>query len=155
MAALLGLYQLLRVAQQNKASSSRCTGQHISQRHLARLVDKEDVDGLHDIRARPQPWSAAEHLYGTTLQVLQSFVIRPDLTNRPAAGTIPLHPVCASYPSNVHLTGSLEDLIQQLADDFVSDGGDAHLLSVIHQLADHARARECLARSGRTLNGKH
>src|SRR5579862_576112 len=69
MASLLRLFQLLRIAKQNKASSSRGTGQHIGKRHLARLIDKEDLDGIHELRARPQPWSSAEHLYSAPLQV--------------------------------------------------------------------------------------
>jgi hypothetical protein len=38
--------------QQNEASSSRCTGPNLGKRHLARFVDKEDIDGLHEIRTR-------------------------------------------------------------------------------------------------------
>ena len=48
-----------------------------------------------------------------------------------------------------------QDLIQQLANDLVTDCRDSHLLSVIYQLADHASASERLTRAWRPLNGKH
>jgi hypothetical protein len=52
MAALLGLFQLLRVTQQNKTASSLRTHQYISQRHLACLIDKEDVHRIRKIPTR-------------------------------------------------------------------------------------------------------
>src|SRR5580698_7942354 len=110
MAPLLRLLQLLWIAQQDKAAPSRCAGQHIRQRHLAGLVDKEDVDRPHEFLARPEPRSASEHVYGAALQVVQGVVIRPDLANRPVGGTIALSLVSAGYPSNIHLLRSSHDV---------------------------------------------
>ena len=76
------------------------------QRHLARLINKEHIDGIHKLRTRPQKWSTTEHLYGTALQIPEGFVIRRDLSNWVAAGTISPRLVCTSDARHVRLSRS-------------------------------------------------
>src|SRR5579871_5239353 len=81
MAPHLWLFQLLRVAQQDKALSGRRAGQHIRQRHLPRLVDKQHVHRIHEIRARPEPCSRTEHICCAALQTPQCCIVRANFTN--------------------------------------------------------------------------
>ena len=96
MAALLRLLQLLRVAEQNEAPSGRRASQNVRQRHLARLIDEENVHGIAELLSAPEPGSTAEDIDRAALQALQRFVIRADFADGPAVGIGALLPVRTS-----------------------------------------------------------
>jgi len=56
--ALLRLFEVLRIAQQNDAPRGLRNGQHVREGHLPRLVDEEHVDGAVIVLARPLPGGA-------------------------------------------------------------------------------------------------
>ena len=60
IAALLGLLELLRVAEKDQAAGCGRDGEDVRQGHLPGLVDEEDVDRVLELLARPQPGGAAE-----------------------------------------------------------------------------------------------
>ena len=62
MHALQRLVQLLGVAQQQQAGGAGRRGQGVGQRHLAGLIDAEDVDRASHLFARPQPAGAAHDI---------------------------------------------------------------------------------------------
>ena len=55
MRALERLVELLRVAEQHEAPGRRRYGDDVRERHLAGLVDEQDVDRAAEVLARPDP----------------------------------------------------------------------------------------------------
>jgi len=62
MAALLRLFQLLRVAEEDDALGGLRDRKDVRKRHLPGLIHEEHVDGIAAIRARPHPDGAGRHL---------------------------------------------------------------------------------------------
>jgi hypothetical protein len=154
MAALLRLLQLLRVTEQNEAPSSRRTARTLPGTSGPPHRRTEGAQN-REILSTPEPRSTAKNIHSTTLQALQRFFIRINLAYRSAVaiGTLPL--VRTTYLSDIHVAGSIQDLIKQFANDLVTDCRDSHLFPEIYQLANHASAGERLPRARRALNGKH
>ena len=60
MTALQGLFELLRVAEQDQAPSPRGSCQYVAQGHLAGLIDEEHIDALLEVRPTPAPGSGPQ-----------------------------------------------------------------------------------------------
>src|SRR6516225_321511 len=114
MAALLRLLQLLRVAEQNQAFSSRGTSQNVGKRHLACLIDEQNVHGIAELLSTPEPRSTPKDIHGTTLQTLQRLFIRTNLAYRSAVGIRSFLPVSITYLGTIHFAGNIHDLIKEL-----------------------------------------
>jgi hypothetical protein len=65
--------------------------------------------------------------------------------------TISVHLVGTGY-MHTDILSSLDNLIEQLANNLMSDRCDPDLPSVPDKLADHPSPRECLARARRPLD---
>lgn len=68
MAPLDRLLELLRVTQEHKTSCGLTDCEHIGKRHLSRLVNEKDINGLFKLGARPEPCGAGHHLDFVTAQ---------------------------------------------------------------------------------------
>ena len=55
VATLKGLFELLRVAEQDEAPAGSSGSEHVGQRHLAGFVNHQHVDALLELGARPAP----------------------------------------------------------------------------------------------------
>src|SRR5208283_4561419 len=84
VAALLRLFQLLRVPQQNEVLPRGSTGQHVGQGHLASLIDEQNMHGVPELLSGPEERSTAKNIHSPTLQALQRFIIRTNFTQRTA-----------------------------------------------------------------------
>ena len=76
MGALLGLTELLRIAQQHQFRGRWSDGQGVGQRELARLVDEEDVHGVFPPVGGPEPGRAGHQVEGRET-VLRPFGLGP------------------------------------------------------------------------------
>src|ERR1700682_3689225 len=102
------------------------------------------MHGITELLCAPEPRSTTKDIHSTGLQALQRVVIRPDLEYRPAVAIGPFLAVRTYYARKVHFARSFQNLIQQLANDLVTDCCDSHLLSLIYQRANHSSAGERL-----------
>src|SRR5690242_19039175 len=74
MAPLDRLLELAGIAEQDEAIGSLRDGEHISERHLCRLVDEQNVDGTFCVGSRPKPRGCSTKL-NITLQCVEEFRI--------------------------------------------------------------------------------
>ena len=56
---------------------------------------------------------------------------------------------------DAHFPGGFDHLVEQIANDLVTVGGDADRFPGAHERTDHARADMCLACARRPLNRKN
>ena len=69
MHALRDLRQLVGVAQQDDRGGRAADGDHVGQRHLASLVDEEDIDRIEHVVAGEEPWRPGGDVVPTRTQV--------------------------------------------------------------------------------------
>jgi hypothetical protein len=67
----LGLFELLRIAEEDDAPCSLRHRQDVRQRHLPRLVDEEHVDRTLKLRTGPEPRGTPRHLSAAVTEPIQ------------------------------------------------------------------------------------
>ena len=155
MDALKRLVQLLRVAQQQQALGTARRGQGVGQGHLAGFVDAEHVDQAFRFVARPEPGRAADHVKRSRRErragvadIQEGLRVGEFGFAGSEAGPLTDRDVDSPLPSDPR------GLFQELADDLVAVGRDAHLLPCYNQVHDHFRAHRAFAGAGRSLDGQ-
>ena len=159
MRAQGGLVKLLRVAEQHQVRRGVRDCQRVRQRHLPRLVHEQRVHAVLRFRTRPQPGGAGPDL-AIALETPEHVAIVGGQNHAHIARVVHVVRVPAAYLShrlNVQflLIGGVKHAFQQVDDDLMAVGADAHALAVAYQFGNHARAGERLARAGRPLDGQH
>ena len=152
MTGLLGLLELLRVAQQDDVLGGTRYGKHVRERHLSRFVDKQDVDTFRKVRSRPQPRRATQNAIATlSKQRVYALVVVERVQRRRrsflgAAFVQTLEVVKSAFVRDLNGVG------QQVSNHLVAHGRDADALSASHQVDNHVRARVGLSRARRSLD---
>ena len=154
MTAPKGLLELLRITEQDQAPPRGGGGQHIAERHLAGLVDDQDVDALLETGTRPTPGRRAEHIDVSVFESRKDGLV-PGLAHDPPLAFVRAFLTVDEGHGAPILTCLLRDGLQEIDDDLVADRGDADLESRAHERADDSRTGVGLAGAGRALNGQH
>ena len=123
MAALHGLVELLRIAEQHDGPGSLGDGEDIRQRHLRGLVDEQHVDRCGGIGPRPEPGRGRGDLAcGADCREQRRIVLRkaqPRLIRFDFADLLHAADIDAHFP------GGFDHAVEQIADHLVTVGGDA------------------------------
>ena len=149
--ALLRLFELLGVAEEDDAARRVGGREDVGEGHLGGLVDEQHVDGLRELFARPQPGRAAHHAGGAILKRFERLGIVGELGD---AWVRSLHLIVVSLvgDGDFVVRGQVEDRFEEVQHHLVAGGHDADLLPLLHEVADDGGAGERLARAGRALD---
>ena len=151
VAALHRLIELLRIADQHHRLRRLRHRKHVGERHLRGLVHEEHVDRLERVRPRPQPGRAAADRGGAAAQRREQVLISLG-EGKAVLRVFDLIGLLAALQVDSQFVGRLDRRIDQVANDLMAVGRDADFLAAAHQLANHLRAGEGLARTGRSLD---
>ena len=149
-AALHRLIELLWIADQDDRFSRLRYGKHVGERHLRGFVCEENVDRLERVLPRPQPCRAAADRGGAAAQCREQVLIILS-EGKAVLWVFDLIGLLTALEVDLHLSAVEDRRIDQVADDLVTVGRDSDYLAAAHQLANHLRASEGLARTGRSL----
>ena len=140
--------------------AARCCGrirhrEDIGQRHLAGLVDEQDVDGAAARSRRPQPRRATHDVdlvrrASPPISASSSSVATDAVDLRPSG----LPRVRRAMRTVDALVPRPHAMIHEVADDLVAVRGDADTLAGGHEGHDHPRPGERLSRARRSLDGE-
>jgi hypothetical protein len=143
MRSLLRLFELLGVTQKHDVMGSLGDGQHVGQRHLARLIHKQNID------------RTAKNFDLAGLKGLERFLIVANLKDGAPVPLCLVNFVAKSYVVPAELRRRLCYGIEEATDHAMSSRDYSCALTLRHQSADHLRARERLSSSRRSLDRKN
>src|ERR1700736_5655667 len=136
MRTLLWLLELLWVAQEHDVPRALTGGQHVGERHLTGFVHEQYIEFFVRFRAGPQERSSTDDgslaAVHQVVDVLVLFILNDAPLYLAWVGDL-----SRTFDSDTGFICDFQYRLQQIDDDLVARGRDAHPRTAFHQLTDH------------------
>ena len=148
---LLRLFELLWIANQNKALRGLRSSEDICQRHLPCFIDKENIDRFKQLLPRPQPVRPAYNICCSILECAVDGVVICNLNDLRVVAKRFVAYLLHTTNISVLFTSSLHNFVQQLSYYSMTRRRDTDPLARLDKVTNHTRASVCVTCAGWAL----